>query len=121
MDLYRRGLKGEQLKLIVTDGNKGMAKARGFVWHRAAHQRCWVHKLRNLSNRLKASQQDCMKQAHNIYVAPNRRDAVVQFRRWKQRWIKEAPVVVANCCNPITYQRWQSAKRYSVRLRISVV
>lgn len=95
MDLYRRGLKGEQLKLIVTDGNKGMAKARGFVWHRAAHQRCWVHKLRNLSNRLKASQQDCMKQAHNIYVAPNRREAVVQFRRWKQRWIKEAPAAVA--------------------------
>jgi hypothetical protein len=27
-----------------------------YVWPRAAHQRCWAHKLRNLENKLKASQ-----------------------------------------------------------------
>jgi putative transposase len=95
IDLYRRGLKGEILKLIVTDGNKGMAKALGFVWPRAAHQRCWVHKLRNLSNRLKVSQQDCVNQARDIYQAATRQEAVAHFRRWKKRWWKEAPAAVA--------------------------
>ena len=39
MDLYRRGLKGEVLKLVATDGQKGAAKAIAYVWPRAAHQR----------------------------------------------------------------------------------
>ena len=38
-----------------------------------AHQRCWAHKLRNLENKLKASQQDCLEEAKLIYQAPHRR------------------------------------------------
>src|SRR5436190_5797132 len=95
LDLSRRGLRGELLKLAVTDGNAGMAKALAFVWPRAAHQRCWVHKLRNLSNRLKASQQDCVSQARAIYEVSTRQEAVANFRRWKKRWHKEAPAAVA--------------------------
>jgi transposase-like protein len=95
MDLYRRGLKGELLKLVVTDGNPGMAKAAAYVWPRAAHQRCWVHKLRNLSNRLKASQQECVHQARAIYQARTRQEAIHQFRGWKKRWQEEAPAAVA--------------------------
>lgn len=94
LDLQRRGLKGEPLKMIVTDGNKGMANGLSFVWPRAAHQRCWVHKLRNLSNRLKASQQECVSQARDIYEVNTRQEAVANFRRWKKRWQKEAPAAV---------------------------
>ena len=95
LELYRRGLKGESLKLVVTDGNKGMANAAKYVWPRAALQRCWVHKLRNLSNRLKASQQDCVNHARDIYEAHTRQEAIHNFRRWKKRWQKEAPAAVA--------------------------
>jgi transposase-like protein len=40
LDLWKRGLRGEPLKLIVTDGNAGLVKALGYVWPQAAHQRC---------------------------------------------------------------------------------
>jgi len=43
-DLYRRGLEGKQLGLIVTDGCPGLAAAIQIVYPRARHQRCWVQK-----------------------------------------------------------------------------
>lgn len=94
LSLYRRGLTGEQLRLVVTDGQKGAAKAIAYVWPRAAHQRCWVHKLRNLSNRLKRSQQSCVAEARDIYDAANRSEALKAFRQWKLRWLKIAPEAV---------------------------
>lgn len=94
LSLYRRGLKGEPLRLVATDGQKGVAKAIAYVWPRAAHQRCWVHKLRNLSNRLKRSQQSCVAEARAIYQAANRREALKAFRQWKLKWIKTAPEAV---------------------------
>lgn len=96
MDLYRRGLQGHALRLVVTDGNPGMINASSFVWPRAAHQRCWVHKLRNLSNKLKASQQHCVAEARDIYnLAHHRREAVERFRTWKKKWQACAPTAVA--------------------------
>ena len=94
LDLYRRGLSGGALKLVVTDGQKGAAEAIDYVWPRVAHQRCWVHKLRNLSNRLKASQQACLNEARDIYQAHSRQEAIKRFRRWKAQWMKEAPEAV---------------------------
>lgn len=47
-DLYRRGLEGRSLQLIVTDGCRGLVAALQISYPRVAHQRCWVHKLRNL-------------------------------------------------------------------------
>ncbi len=47
-DLYRRGLTGEQLQLIVTDGCPGLAAAMQTVYPRVLHQRCWVHKMRKI-------------------------------------------------------------------------
>jgi transposase-like protein len=90
LDLHRRGLKGLPLQLITTDGQKGLDKALHYVWPQVRHQRCWVHKLRNLENRLKASQRDCLEEAKRIYLAPNARAALQEFRNWKQRWRAEA-------------------------------
>ena len=47
-DLYRRGLQGRSLALIVTDGCPGLAAAIETVYPRALHQRCWGHKMRNI-------------------------------------------------------------------------
>ena len=106
MDLYRRGLQGRELRLVVTDGNPGMAKAIAFVWPRVAHQRCWVHKLRNLGNKLKASQQHCVAEARDIYnLSAHRRAAVERFRTWKKKWQSSAPAAVA-CA-------WTSRRRAS--------
>ena len=45
-DLYRRGLVGKHLQLILTDGCAGLAAAIQTVYPRVLHQRCWVHKMR---------------------------------------------------------------------------
>lgn len=45
-DLTHRGLGRPQL--VISDGSKGAAAALAAVWPGIAHQRCLVHKLRNL-------------------------------------------------------------------------
>jgi len=47
-DLYCRGLRGKHLQLIITDGCPGLAGAIQTVYLRVLHQRCWVHKMRNI-------------------------------------------------------------------------
>jgi transposase-like protein len=48
-DLVARGLRAPVLAVI--DGNAGLRRAVSEVWPRAAVQRCWVHKLRNLERK----------------------------------------------------------------------
>ncbi len=93
--LWSRGLRGEPLELISTDGQPGLIKALGRLWPAVPHQRCWAHKLRNLENKLKASQSACLDQAKLIYQAPHRTEALHRFGVWKKRWQKTAPKAVA--------------------------
>ena len=94
-ELWRRGLKGAPLKLVATDGQAGLIKALARLWPRLAHQRCWAHKLRNLENKLKASQQSCLEEAKLIYQAENGKTALRRFRQWQIRWQNPAPKAVA--------------------------
>ena len=94
-ELWRRGLKGAVLKLAATDGHPGLIKALARLWPRLAHQRCWAHKLRNLENKLKASQRSCLEEAKLIYQAEHGKAALKCFRQWESRWRKEAPKAVA--------------------------
>jgi transposase-like protein len=93
--LWSRGLRGEHLELIVTDGQAGLIRALGRLWPAVPHQRCWAHKLRNLENQLKASQRSCLEEAKLIYQAEHRTEAIRRFRSWKQRWQSQAPQAVA--------------------------
>ena len=72
-ELWRRGLHGTKLRLITTDGNPGLIAALELVWPRVSLQRCWVHKLRNVSARLKKSQQECLQEAKLILRRSNAR------------------------------------------------
>ena len=60
-DLYHRGLEGKNLQLIVTDGCPGLANAIQTVYPRVAHQRCWVHKMRNILEKVWRSDHDAVK------------------------------------------------------------
>jgi transposase-like protein len=93
--LWSRGLRGEPLELISTDGQPGLIKALGRLWPAVPQQRCWAHKLRNLENKLKTSQSACLDQAKLIYQAPHQTEALHRFRVWKKRWQKTAPKAVA--------------------------
>ena len=89
-DLYRRGLHGENLQLILTDGCPGLAAAIQTVYPRVLHQRCWVHKMRNILEHVRKRDYDEVKRgAQAIYRAENRRQAEAAFRRFRQRWQRE--------------------------------
>jgi len=86
-DLYRRGLKGDKLLLVVTDGCPGLAAAIQTVYPRAAHQRCWVHKMRNILEKVRKRDYDAVKvDAQAIYLAKGRRQAVAAARAFCRRW-----------------------------------
>jgi len=93
--LWSRGLHGEFLELISTDGQVGLLKALARLWPAVRHQRCWAHKLRNLENKLKASQRSCLEEAKLIYQAEHRTEAIRRFRQWQARWQTVAPKAVA--------------------------
>jgi len=94
-NLWRRGLHGEFLALIATDGQFGLIKALGRLWPAVQRQHCWAHKLRNVENKLKASQRPCLEEAKLIYQAEHRTEAIRRFRQWKVRWQALAPKAVA--------------------------
>lgn len=94
--MQERGLKGPWLKLVVTDGCTGLHAALDVVFPYIARQQCWAHKLRNVANLLKKSQQEeCLTGARAIYQAATRRQAVRAYWLWARRWRTEAPKAVA--------------------------
>ncbi len=94
-DLYRRGLEGKNLGLIVTDGCPGLHAALEIVYPRVRKQRCWAHKLRNIAAKMsKKVQKECMKQVSLIYNAENTREAGKEFRKWAEKWRAKAPKAV---------------------------
>lgn len=88
-DLYRRGIAGGNLELIVTDGCPGLAAAIQTVYPRVPHQRCWVHKMRNILEKVRRRDHDQVKtDAQAIYLAEDRKQAQAAFRRFRTRWQK---------------------------------
>jgi len=86
-DLYRRGLEGRALQLILTDGCAGLAAAIRTVYPRVRHQRCWVHKMRNILEKARQCDYDEVKAgAQAIYRADSRAQAEAAFRRFRARW-----------------------------------
>src|SRR2546427_285902 len=94
-DLYRRGLEGKHLALIVTDGCAGLAAAIPTVYPRARHQRCWVHKMRNILEKVRKSDHAEVKTgAQAIYLAEGRGKAETAFRSFGARWRRQYGAVV---------------------------
>lgn len=94
-DMFRRGLEGKYLALIVTDGCAGLAAAIRTVYPRAKHQRCWAHKMRNIVQRVKkADQQEAKRSAQAIYLADGIKEARLRVKEFRMRWVKQYPALV---------------------------
>lgn len=94
-NLYNRGLIGETLGLVITDGNPGLENAVDNIYPYVPRQRCWAHKLRNVSNYLKKRHQDkCISEARAIYDAKDRKDAVRAYNKWAAKWRSVSPKAV---------------------------
>lgn len=90
-DCRRRGMRDPEL--VVGDGAMGLWRALAEVFPQARHQRCWVHKTRNVVNALPKSAQSSAKKAlQEIYNAEDRdhaEKAVKDFgRTYGVKWPK---------------------------------
>lgn len=93
--LRERGLGGARLQMIITDGCAGLAAALQTVYPRALHQRCWVHKMRNLCEAVRRRDHDQVKQeAQKIYQAPSLSQARRAFQRFQWNWQRVYPRLV---------------------------
>lgn len=94
--LYQRGLAGRGVRLVITDGGKGLLAALDMVYPGIKRQRCWVHKLRNVAKYIpRRYQKECLGEAKGIYGASNYREAVRRYKGWCQKWRGVVPKAVA--------------------------
>jgi len=102
-DCYGRGLTGETLRLLVTDGSPGLHAALDLVYPYVPRQRCWVHKLRNVAAKLpRRHQAACLGEVASISRAETERAARRGFRLWAARWRLVVPPAVARLARDLT-------------------
>jgi transposase-like protein len=95
-DLYRRGLTGTGLDMISVDGGAGLLAALPMVYPDIAVQRCWAHKIRNVLNKVKKTDQPAVKRnLHKIMNAANAPAARAAVRRLADRCQEAYPSAVA--------------------------
>jgi transposase-like protein len=93
--LYQRGLTGESLDLVTTDGNTALHRALELVYPRVPRQQCWFHKLQNVTDKLpRRLLSRCRRGLRAVYDATNRAAALRAFRRWRAIWLPVAPAAV---------------------------
>lgn len=78
MDLQNRGMN--QPKLAIGDGALGFWKALRKIFGEARSQRCWVHKMNNVLNKMpKGIQAKAKQQLQDIWMAETKHDAEDAF------------------------------------------
>lgn len=101
-DLYQRGLTGEQAEIIVVDGGKGMHSALQTVFPSLPIQRCWAHKTRNLTDKVRQPDREAVKcSLRSIYNAKTEPKARSAARRFADRWEAIYPDVVRSLRNDL--------------------
>ncbi len=96
MNLACRGVTGAQLRLITTDGHRGLHAALALVYPQVPRQACWVHVLRNVAQRLRVRDRAiCLLMARRIYLARSRPAAERALQQWVRTWQPVAPKAIA--------------------------
>lgn len=94
-DLYRRGLKGEGVELIVTDGGAGLLAALPLVYSQVPLQRCWAHKIRNVLDKVRKTDQSGVKRSlHRVMDAKHLVGARQAAKRFVEKWNRLYPKAV---------------------------
>lgn len=94
-DLARRGLSGETLCLVCTDGSTGLLSALDLVYPHVPRQRCWFHKLSNVLGKVRRThQKECLGGLRAVYTAESRPAAERAYAAWAKRWAEEEPKAV---------------------------
>ena len=94
-DLKRRGMPAP--KLATADGALGFWAALREVFPQTQEQRCWVHKIANVLDKLpKRLQPRAKAQLHEIMRAPDRKTAIEEIGRFTAEFENRYPKAVNN-------------------------
>lgn len=93
-DLKQRGLNAP--KLAIADGALGFWNALRQVYPETDEQRCWVHKIANVLDKLpKRLQPRAKSHLHEIMRAPDIKTALAELARFQQEYGDKYPKAVA--------------------------
>ena len=93
--LRRRGLTGQSVELVVTDGGSGLLAALDDFYPESHRQRCWFHKMSNVLTKLKkAHLAECLKGLRKVYLAKDRAAAEQVYQAWARQWARKEPTAV---------------------------
>ena len=94
-DLTRRGMNSPLL--AIGDGALGFWKAVGDVWPETQEQRCWVHRLANVLDKLPKRLQSKAKPAlHEIMNADTKENTEEMIERFARDYEAKYPKAVAS-------------------------
>lgn len=92
-DLKRRGLRAPVL--AIGDGNLGLWAALREVYPETREQRCWIHKMRNVLDKLpKRMQARAKVLLHQIMEAPDRASAEAEMVHFQEEFSARYPKAV---------------------------
>ncbi|CAH2605645.1 protein of unknown function (plasmid) [Rhodovastum atsumiense] len=95
VDLKARGLAIAP-KLATGDGSLGFWKALAEVFPSTRHQRCWVHKIANVLDKMPKSVQPAVKRdLREIWQAPDRATAEAAVDTFAEKYAPKYPKAVA--------------------------
>ena len=73
--------------VAIGDGGLGFWAAAGEVWRQTKQQRCWVHKMRNILDKLPHKERgEAAKSLRAIYLAPTRAAATAKLLALAKSW-----------------------------------
>jgi putative transposase len=104
-DLKHRGLKGENLEVIVSDGASGLIKAMRALYPRIAHQLCTFHKVTDLGQHMlnKAHRNRIISDALHIFEAETATQIRSRLKVFCDRWWLKEPKAVRNFVKGFEY------------------
>ena len=96
-DLIDRGIAPDGVKLVAVDGCPGLVNAVRRCFPNASLQRCWTHKMANVSSSLpktKERREPVMQSLRAVYKADSLREGRRRLRAWAGRWRHDFPKAV---------------------------
>lgn len=120
-DLQRRGLSGEGVELVCSDGGSGLRAALPLVYPQLPIQLCWAHKTRNILDRVRRPDQPAVKRSlraisHATGLARARSAAARFVRRWGSLYPRAVACLRSSLEDLLHFyrfadQRWRTASR----------
>ena len=107
-------------RLIISDGSPGLKSALERIWPGVAHQRCTVHKLRNLLAKAPEHAQDAVHEDYNRIVYASTQALAERAREsFLAKWRKLCPSVAASLDEAgeelLTFYRFPVSQHKSLR------